>query len=530
MLNKLKTKLFLLVPLTALLCIGCSNKDVDIPAETLDIDNRFELQSLWSASTGGMDGFFSQLQPAVSQNNVFMASRSGDVTALSLDDGDKLWTTDLGDEQENDNKRSARLSGGVSATLGKISVGSENGYIYVLNSHDGKVIWKDYLGCEVVTPPAFSQTGDKLFVLDSNGRVVAYNALNGEKLWISGGSTTSLHLRSQSKPLSVGDEYLIIGSSTGQVIFLSQDNGMILSTVIVNENYGSTALQRVSDVSSTPLLLDGKMYTTAYNGGFVTFDFDKNSVVNRLTYHSSQDIAFDEDYFVITSDNGYIYCIDRNDGSELWLNTKLKNRNVTAPVVYGNYAVVGDFEGYLYFLNLATGVIEGMFDLDSSAILTAPKVIGGNLLVSFADGSVDLVSYDPNGLARTKSALASDALAFGRASAKLKPSSLSDYSIGLTEEQLQERRQHAIALVAKIEAQQRAAEAQIAEYNRRKAEYERQKKAYEEQRRKELSGFGIMPGVKSHEEETSQDDTSSYEDIPQEPTESDNEKSSSFGI
>ena len=142
-------------------------------------------------------------------------------------------------------------------------------------------------------------------------------------------------------------------------------------------------------------------------------------------------------------------------------------------------------------------------------------------------------------MATTKSALASDALAFGKASAKLKPSSLNDFSLGLTEEQLQERRQQAIALVAKIEARQREAEAQLAEYNRRKAEYERQKaeyerqqKVYEEQRRKELSGFGIMPGVKSQvdEEDVSHDEMSSQEDVQQVPAKRDNEKSASFGI
>ena len=77
----------------------------------------------------------------------------------------------------------------------------------------------------------------------------------------------------------------------------------------------------------------------------------------------------------------------------------------------------------------------------------------------------------------------------------------------MSAEQLSKRRREAITLVNKIEAQQKAIEAQVAEYNRRKAEYERQKaayekqrKEYEEQKRQELSGFGIMPGVKSEGE------------------------------
>lgn len=503
----MKSKLLLAAPLLAILCIGCANKDVDAPVEAPEIENRFDIENLWSTSTGGVDEFFSQMQPSVLGSSVYIASRDGDVTALSLDKGNRIWQTDLSGEEENDNKRSARLSGGVSAYAGKVAVGSENGYIYVLNASDGKLAWKDYVGCEIVSAPAFSSTTSKLFVLDSIGRVSAYDLLTGKKLWVSGDSNNNLHLRAQGKPLAVGDDYVITGGAQAQVFIISQDNGMILNQVTVTENYGSNALQRVSDVAATPLLLDGKMFTQAYRGGFVTYDFATNTIVNRLPYHSSKTLGFDDNHFVITGDNGHVYCINRYDNTELWVNASLTNRNVTAPVIYGNYVVVGDFEGYLYFLNLNSGVIEGMYELEDSPIMTAPLVVNGNLLVFYANGELEMVHYDPNGQAAAKSIEALNELSKGQALVKVKDQGLNNVAIGMSAEQLSKRRREAITLVNKIEAQQKAIEAQVAEYNRRKAEYERQKaayekqrKEYEEQKRQELSGFGIMPGVKSEGE------------------------------
>ncbi len=531
-----KSKLLWVAPVLAMLCLGCANKDVDAPVEAPEIDNRFSLQHVWSTSTGGVDGFFSQMHPTISGNAVYIASRDGDVSALSLDAGKKLWTTDLGDEEENDTKRSARLSGGVSAYGGKVAVGSENGYIYLLNAADGKLLWKDYLGCEIVSAPAFSESTGKIFVLDSIGRVHAYEVLNGQKLWTSGDSNNSLHLRSQSEPLAVGDDYVIIGAAHGQVYIISQQNGMILDQITVTENYGTNDLARIADVAATPLLLDGKMFTTAYNGGFVSYDFDAKSIVNRLPYHSSKALGFDDSHFVITEDHGQIYCINRYDNTELWVNAKLRNRNVTAPVVYGNYVVVGDFEGYLYFINLQSGVIESMFDLEDAAIMTAPQVINGNLLVYYANGDLEMVRYDPTGAAASKALYAQNELAAGKGRVKVSEFNLNNISFGLTAEQLQERRRQAVNIVNQIEARQRAAEAQLAEYNRRKAEYERQKaeyerqrRAYEEQKRQELSGFGIMPGVKSEDDEVVAPQETPESASP-EVEENANEKSSSFGI
>ena len=53
----MKSKLLLAAPLLAILCIGCANKDVDAPVEAPEIENRFDIENLWSTSTGGVDEF-----------------------------------------------------------------------------------------------------------------------------------------------------------------------------------------------------------------------------------------------------------------------------------------------------------------------------------------------------------------------------------------------------------------------------------------------------------------------------------------
>ncbi len=500
----IKTKLLKLFALSAFAfaIAGCSsNKDLFAPVESPEIDNAFSVDRVWSTGTQGTDGFYSQLVPCIYGNSMYVAGREGKVYAIDATSGSKIWTVDLDDEEENSNKRSARLNGGMTASSLYVAVGSENGYIYVLNRKDGSIYFKYYLGLEVLTRPAFSEDGTKLFVLDSKGSLNAFDLLQKERIWVSGDSTSDLHLRSQSKPLAVGNEMVIVGTPTGRVLMISQLDGFVLNQVVVGQNSGSSDLDRISDVSSTPLLLGSEMYTTAFNAGFVDYSFEKNAVIGRLAYHSSKDLAYDENYFVITGDNGHIYCVRRADNVEVWSNTQLSYRNVTAPTIYGNLVVVGDYEGYVYFLNLNNGKILSKISVSDDPIYVAPLIVGNNLVVYSSSGDVDVYNYDPQRLVIAKKEYNDAEAVSGNAAALTAAQSMKPTlsGSGITEEALEKRRAEARKLVAQIESQQRRMENEYREYQRRKAEYERQVKEYERKKREELTGFGLMPdaGVKS---------------------------------
>jgi outer membrane protein assembly factor BamB len=79
-------------------------------------------------------------------------------------------------------------------------------------------------------------------------------------------------------------------------------------------------------------------------------------------------MAYDSTDVAITDKNSHVYAIMRMDGSQRWVNTALTYRSVTSPAFLDKYVIVGDYEGYLYFLDNATGEICGMFELDSSGL------------------------------------------------------------------------------------------------------------------------------------------------------------------
>ncbi len=548
---KLKPAFALVLALPVI--VGCSTNDGRYdPVEAPEINNLFSLNEVWSDSTGGTGDYYSELTVAFDANKVYTASREGDVMALGLENGARAWTVDLADLPENDDRRSARISGGVAFGGNKIAVGSENGYVYVLNASDGSIVWKQYIEAEVIARPAFSASGDKLFVLDARGNFTAFNALDGTKLWVTGDAPQALRLRAQSNPLVVGDEYVLVGTSSGKVNVLLQSNGSTVNQINVTDAVGSTALQRISDVSASPLIIGNVLYASSFAGGLIEYDLSTFNYIMRLGYQSSRDFGYDEHSILVTSDDGTVSCINRSDSSQRWANTKLAYRRTTAPVVYGNYAVVGDYEGYIYFLDMHDGSIDYKERADSSGIRVQPKVQNGKLYVMAQDGSLNVYRYAD--AARAKDAVAieqkNDMLAANAAAGlTLHHPGVYDGGIyaptGMSREKLEQRRAAIIRAVAQQEAQIAAQRRAAEQAMRARAEYEAQRKAYEEERRERLSGFGIAQGIRSdiddadttnespdteYVEETTTETTDTTEATAPAANDDANEKSSGFGI
>ena len=70
---------------------------------------------------------------------------------------------------------------------------------------------------------------------------------------------------------------------------------------------------------------------------------------------------------------------------------ELTNRSVTGPAVVDNYIVVGDFEGYLHWLDQETGEIVSRHKVDGSGIHSTPTVVDDVLYSQSRDGDLQAI-------------------------------------------------------------------------------------------------------------------------------------------
>jgi outer membrane protein assembly factor BamB len=378
--------------------LSCSSTDEDedtsdLVAELSEINQQFEPDVVWEESVGdGSGDYFSRLQPAVAYDTVFSASRAGDVLAFDVKTGEELWNTDLSDVDDErsfwDNRVPAMLAGGPVAGLNKVFIGSENGKIYALDSKSGELVWQADIKGEIISAPAVDS--GVVVVNSASGIMKAFNANDGEVLWQIDQDVPALTLRGISKPV-IASGGVLIGTGKGGVNVYLLEKGQQGWSTEIGEPTGSTELERVIDVDSAPVVFGDKIYAVSARGNLVAIELKSGRILWKRQYSSYRQISIYRNTIFLTNLRGHIYAIDRVNGIERWSNVTLANRGVTGPAIIDDYVVVGDFEGYLHWLDQESGDIVARHQVDSSGIHSTPTVFDNILYSQSRDGDLQAI-------------------------------------------------------------------------------------------------------------------------------------------
>jgi outer membrane protein assembly factor BamB len=377
---------------------SCSSTDEEedtseLVAELTEINQQFEPNVLWEESVGnGSDNYFSRLKPAVAYDTVYSASRAGDVVAFDVNTGKELWKVDLSDVDNErsfwDSRVSALLAGGPVAGLNKVFIGSENGKVYALNAQSGELVWQADIKGEVISAPAVDS--GIVVVNTASGIMKAFNADDGKELWKIEQDVPALTLRGTSQPV-IASGGVLVGTGKGGVNVYLVDKGQQGWSTEIGEPTGSTELERVIDVDSSPVVFGDKIYAVSSRGNLAAIELKSGRVVWKRQYSSYRQISIYRNTIFLTNLRGHVYAIDRLNGIERWSNLALTNRGVTGPVVIDNYVVAGDFEGYLHWFNQETGEIVARHQVDSSGIHSTPTVFNNVIYSQSQNGDLQAI-------------------------------------------------------------------------------------------------------------------------------------------
>lgn len=375
-------------------CSSTDDEDTsDLPAELTELDQKFTPKVLWEQSVGdGIDDYFSRVKPNVAYDKVYSVSRAGDVFAFDAKTGKTLWKTDLSDINNErsfwDNRIPALLSGGPAVGLNKVFIGSENGKIFALDAESGNLAWQATIKGEVITSPAIDSS--VVVVNSASGVMKALNANDGQEVWKIEQDVPALTLRGISAPV-LASGGVLVGTGKGGVNVYLLDTGQQGWTTEVGEATGSTELERVIDVDSAPVVFGDKVYAVSSRGNLVAIELKSGRILWKRQYSSYRQISIYRNTIFLTDVRGHVYAIDRVNGIERWSNLSLANRGVTGPAIIDNYIVVGDFEGYLHWINQDTGEVVARHEVDSSGIHTTPTVVDNILYSQSRDGDLQAI-------------------------------------------------------------------------------------------------------------------------------------------
>ena len=254
-----------------------------------------------------------------------------------------------------------------------------------MNSADGTERFRKQLTSEVLSSPSIHN--DQLVVQAQNGHVFAYDLTTEQQKWHYDASLPLLSLRGTASP-AVNDDATFVAFANGKVVALSNETGSVLWEKRISIASGKSDLEKLTDVDGTPLITFDTLYAVGFNGLVRSVDLysGRTRWKKEASSHVSPAEGFGQVYVSMTS--GELIAVDDRSSAINWKIEALKNRQLTRPVVLGNYVVVGDFEGYLHFISQLSGTFADRINIDKDGLMSEPVVVGDMLYIYSNDGSL----------------------------------------------------------------------------------------------------------------------------------------------
>ncbi len=372
-----------LVVVTALTVGACSKKKIRQPTVLSEIVNpAVRPHDAWTASAGSGSGkFFSELSPALEVDALYVASLNGHVYAYATDTGKTLWQINT----------KARVAAGPSVAGDRLLLGTLDGEVIALKRADGSELWRAPLSSEALGPPV--SDGKVVVARTVDGRIYGLAADTGERLWTFDRTVPALVLRGLSRPL-LGPGSALVGMDNGRLVSLRVADGQVQWEQAISVPSGRTELDRLVDIDADMLEGADCVYVASFGGEVVCLDPSNGQAGWRRGVKSYNSMALGNGQLYVSDESGVVWALDAKSGAAAWKQEGLLYRHLSPPAFFNGYVVVGDFEGYLHWLDPTDGKIVGRSRAGSAPIVAQPVASEKLLYVLSKNGRLAALSLD----------------------------------------------------------------------------------------------------------------------------------------
>lgn len=342
------------------------------PTKLVEFAQSAQFTERWHGNFGS--SVANPLQAALTKDAVYGASDKGVLTRLDRTTGHEVWRIES----------NVVVSAGVGTGEGLVLIGSDKGEVQAYGE-DGKLRWKHTVSSEVLGVP---QVADGVVVVRTgDGHIAGLSVADGKSLWVYERSTPALVVRSHAS-VTLRRGVVYAGFAGGKLVAFKISDGSLLWENTVSQPRGNTELERISDITSNPVLNDAQVCAIAFQGRLACYDAAGGNPLWSRDIDSDKGLYILRKQLYVSDSHGVVMALDKDSGSTVWKNDQLLLRNTSAPYATENFVVVGDYEGFLHALSREDGHFAARIKLDGSAISEAPVDMDNGLLVQTREGGV----------------------------------------------------------------------------------------------------------------------------------------------
>ena len=323
----------------------------------------------WQAQLGAQSG---ALRPALHAAHVTVADADGQVVRFDATSGAQQWRATL----------KTPLSAGVGSDGRFSAVVSRGNELIVLDQ--SREIWRSRLTAQVLTVPLVA--GQRVFVLDADRNLSAFDAATGRRLWQVQRRGDALVLRQAGLLVAVGNT-LVVGVS-GHVLGINPANGGVLWDVTVAAPRSTNDIERLVDVVEGVGRSGNTVCVRAFQAAVACLDAGSGQLNWTQAANGFVGLSGDDKQVFGAEEDGRVIAWQVADGKTAWQSNALRYRVLSGPLLLGRSVALGDDTGVIHLFSRADGSVMGRALTDGTPLASAPVLVGNTMVVVTRKGGV----------------------------------------------------------------------------------------------------------------------------------------------
>lgn len=252
-------------------------------------------------------------EPIFAKGIVYSLDSKGFVSAFSKKNKENLWS-------HNTNQRSVdnnHFSGGLAYNSDKLYVTNGSRFLIVLDSSNGhELVRKEFSDIIRIAPVVLND--HTILVQTVSNQLFAYDTLTASVVWQHEGLFETLSSSYHVKPI-VYNSNVIVNYSSGQIFSLNLNSGeekwgLNLSD---QESVGIPSFEAVT-ISCTPIVEDNFLYIASSTGKIIKLTLDTGLVIWEVNAYDVQSMSLNGNNIFVTNNARQIAAIDTSNGKVKW--------------------------------------------------------------------------------------------------------------------------------------------------------------------------------------------------------------------
>lgn len=278
-------------------------------------------------------------------------------------------------------------TGALQLDQGPVVVGDMEGWLYGIDVHQQRVIWRQQLSSLVQGKPVPTSQGFLVQTVDN--RIYHFDS-QGKKLWSFSGVPGGLAMRAGSSPVVAGDRVFAVMNSGDAVALRLQTGDLLWKRQLVLDT-NAAVLSEIRVPLADPLLISAPgsfqdeflLVVPIYQGRLLFLSpADGSEIRARNLSLKYRPLVKDRTLYVCDT-RGAVYALDPATAQSIWKRT-ITDGELVGPVPSGDFLWVADEHGHVFRLD-AFGELKGKVDLPGR-IDRAPVPFADGVLVRTSRG------------------------------------------------------------------------------------------------------------------------------------------------